>query len=160
VLVTAALLRFWVNVKGPGRAAARDGGRSALNQGEGETSMYKTAKSYGSILLVVSVSLFAVPLAQADVVTDWNLTAGDIAPLTPSTFAYDALGNLLSATLPDGTQIDYVIDGQSRRVGKKINGTLVQGFLYQNQFNPVAELDGTGAVVSRFVYASKGNVPD
>ncbi len=26
--------------------------------------------------------------------------------------------------------------------------------------NPVAELDGTGTVVSRFVYASKGNVPD
>ena len=36
----------------------------------------------------------------------------------------------------------------------------MQGFLYQNQLNPVAELDGTGAVVSRFVYASKGNVPD
>jgi RHS repeat-associated protein len=36
----------------------------------------------------------------------------------------------------------------------------VQGFLYQNQLNPVAELDGSGNVVSRFVYASKGNVPD
>lgn len=41
-----------------------------------------------------------------------------------------------------------------------MNGTLAQGFLYQNQLNPVAELDGTGAVVSRFVYASKGKVPD
>jgi len=37
---------------------------------------------------------------------------------------------------------------------------LVQGFLYQNQLNPVAELDGNGNLVSRFVYASKGNVPD
>ena len=51
--------------------------------------MYKTAKSYGLILLVVSVSLFAVPLAQADVVTDWNITAGDIVvaaklPLLPA----------------------------------------------------------------------------
>jgi RHS repeat-associated protein len=36
----------------------------------------------------------------------------------------------------------------------------VQGFLYQNQLNPVAELDGNGNIVSRFVYASKGNVPD
>ena len=26
--------------------------------------------------------------------------------------------------------------------------------------NPVAELDGSGDLVSRFVYASKGNVPD
>jgi len=37
---------------------------------------------------------------------------------------------------------------------------LVQGWLYQNQLNPVAELDGTGAVVSRFVYGTKANVPD
>lgn len=37
---------------------------------------------------------------------------------------------------------------------------MVQGFLYQNQLNPVAELDGSGNLVSRFVYASKGNVPD
>ncbi len=52
------------------------------------------------------------------------------------------------------------MDGQNRRIGKKVNGTLVQGFLYQNQLNPVAELDGTGNVVSRFVYGSKANVPD
>ncbi len=75
-------------------------------------------------------------------------------------YSYDVLGNLRSATLLNGAQLEYVIDGQNRRIGKKINGTLVQGFLYQNQLNPVAELDGTGAVVSRFVYASKGNVPD
>jgi hypothetical protein len=37
---------------------------------------------------------------------------------------------------------------------------LVQGFLYQNQLNPVAELDGNGNLVSRFVYASKGNILD
>ncbi len=77
-----------------------------------------------------------------------------------SFYNYDVLGNLLSATLPDGTLIEYVIDGQNRRIGKKINGVLVQGFLYENQLRPVAELDGTGAVVSRFVYGSKANVPD
>jgi len=62
--------------------------------------------------------------------------------------------------LPDGTNIEYLIDGRNRRIGKKINGALVQGFLYQNQLNPVAELDGSGNVVSRFVYGSKANVPD
>ena len=75
-------------------------------------------------------------------------------------YSYDVLGNLLRATLANGATLDYVIDGQQRRVGKKVNGTLVQGFLYQNQLNPVAELDGNGNIVSRFVYASKGNVPD
>jgi len=78
----------------------------------------------------------------------------------PSTYQYDVLGNLLAATLSDGTQLDYIVDGQNRRIGKRVNGTLMQGFLYRNQLNPIAELDGSGNLVSRFVYASKGNVPD
>jgi RHS repeat-associated protein len=75
-------------------------------------------------------------------------------------YAYDVLGNLLSVQMPGGPFIEYLIDGKSRRVGKKVNGTLVQGFLYQNQLKPVAELDGSENIVARFVYASKANVPD
>jgi RHS repeat-associated protein len=45
-------------------------------------------------------------------------------------------------------------------VGKKVNGVLTQGFLYRNQLNPIAELDGAGNIVSRFIYASKPHVPD
>ena len=41
-----------------------------------------------------------------------------------------------------------------------MNGTRTQGFLYQAQLKPVAELDGSGNVVSRFVYGSKFNAPD
>jgi RHS repeat-associated protein len=42
-----------------------------------------------------------------------------------------------------------------------VNGTLVQGWLYQDQLRPVAQLDGSGTnVVARFVYGSKPNVPD
>jgi RHS repeat-associated protein len=83
-----------------------------------------------------------------------------------TSYTYDALGNLLHvglpAALPDGAQtIDYVVDGQNRRVGRKVNGTLVQGWLYQDQLRPVAQLDGSGTnVVARFVYGSKPNVPD
>jgi len=62
--------------------------------------------------------------------------------------------------LPGGTNIDYVIDGQNRRIGKKRNNVLEQGFLYQDQLKPIAELDGNGTVVSRFVYATSANVPD
>ncbi len=75
-------------------------------------------------------------------------------------YNYDVLGNLMSVTLPSGSLIEYVVDGSNRRIGKKVDGTLEQGFIYKDQLNPVAELDGTGSVVSRFVYASRANVPD
>jgi RHS repeat-associated protein len=76
-----------------------------------------------------------------------------------TTYDYDEYGNLLQVTLPGDITIDYLIDGRNRRIGKKINGTLVQGFLYQDQLNPIAELDGSGNVQSRFVYGDKPNVP-
>jgi RHS repeat-associated protein len=41
-----------------------------------------------------------------------------------------------------------------------VDGVLVQGFLWQGQLAPVAELDSAGEVVSRFVYATRVNVPD
>ncbi len=66
----------------------------------------------------------------------------------------------MTGTLPDGTRIDYVIDGLNRRIGKKVNGSLVQGFLYRDQLKPVAELDGAGTVVARFLYGSSPLVPD
>jgi len=77
-----------------------------------------------------------------------------------TTYTYDVLGNLKSVVGPTGTTIEYVIDGRNRRIGKKLNGALVQGFLYQDSLRIVAELDGTGAILSRFVYGSKPNVPD
>lgn len=74
-------------------------------------------------------------------------------------YHYDVLGNLMQVKLPGDITIDYVIDGRNRRIGKKVNGQLTQGFLYRDQLNPIAELDGSGNVVSRFVYGEKGNVP-
>jgi len=75
-------------------------------------------------------------------------------------YDYDVLGNLRHVTLPDTTTIDYLIDGRNRRIGKKVNGTLVQGFLYQDQLSPIAELDGSGNIKATFVYGSRANVPD
>jgi RHS repeat-associated protein len=75
-------------------------------------------------------------------------------------YSYDLLGNLLSVTLPDGLLVEYVHDAQGRRVGKKVNGILVSSLLYEDELNPIAELDGDGDIISRFVYATYMTVPD
>ena len=53
-----------------------------------------------------------------------------------------------------------LVDGINRRIGKKVNGTLERAWLYKDGLNPVVELDGTGTVISRFVYSGRANVPD
>ena len=45
-------------------------------------------------------------------------------------------------------------------MGKEVNGVLVEGFLYDGQLEPVAELDGSGNIVEQFVYGTRANVPD
>jgi RHS repeat-associated protein len=66
-------------------------------------------------------------------------------------YSYDAFGSLCSVLLPNGTLIEYLIDGQNRRIGKKINGQIVKRWIYSGQLSPIAELDSVGNVVSQFV---------
>lgn len=77
-----------------------------------------------------------------------------------TTYTYDEFGNLTRVVLPGPTTIDYVIDGLNRRIGKKLNTALTQRWLYDGRLRIVAELDGAGTLVSRFVYATRVNVPD
>ena len=74
-------------------------------------------------------------------------------------YTYDATGNLVSVRLPDGRQMEYVLDPIGRRLGWKVNGGLVQGFLYKDRLRPVAEVDGAGNLVSIFVYGERPSVP-
>ncbi len=75
-------------------------------------------------------------------------------------YTYDVFGNLLSVTLPNDTLIEYVTDGRHRRVGKKVDGVMVRQWLYEDQLNPVAELDGSGNLLYHYVYASREHTPD
>jgi RHS repeat-associated protein len=77
-----------------------------------------------------------------------------------TTYTFDVFGNLREVTLPSGDVIDYVIDAANRRVGKKLNGTLVAGWIYGGHLRIIAETDGTGAITKRFVYGSRSSVPD
>ena len=76
-----------------------------------------------------------------------------------TTYDYDVFANLRSATLPNGDVLSYQIDGKNRRIGKRVNGIKVQGFVYMNQLEPVAETDGAGNRVATFIYADRSNVP-
>jgi len=92
--------------------------------------------------------------------------AGDLQSKTvgsdTTTYAYDFIGNLRTVTLPttDGRVIDYLIDGMNRRIGKKIDGALVQGFVYLDLTQPVAELNADGSVKSEFIYGTRVNSPN
>ena len=44
-----------------------------------------------------------------------------------TTSTYNDFGNLVQVTVSDGITIDSVIDERNRRVGKKVNDTLVEG---------------------------------
>jgi len=66
-------------------------------------------------------------------------------------YTYDYFGNLTKVIMPNGDRIDYIIDGKNRRIGKKLNGQVVNKWIYSGQLSPIAELDSTDNIVSRFV---------
>jgi RHS repeat-associated protein len=67
---------------------------------------------------------------------------------------------LREVALADGRTIGYRIDGLNRRVGRTVDGSLERVWLYADQLNPIAELDASGNVISRFVYGIASNAPD
>ncbi len=77
-----------------------------------------------------------------------------------TTYLYDSVGSLKSVALPNRNVISYIMDGQNRRIAKKVNGRLVQGFIYQSQTQVAAELDASGKIIKQFIYGSKINIPD
>lgn len=93
--------------------------------------------------------------------------AGDLTSKTDSasgqstTYRYDAAGDLTRVDLPDGRVVTYTTDPGGNRIERRVDGTLTHAFLYsREQQGPAAQLDASGQVVSRFVYATSGVVPD
>lgn len=85
---------------------------------------------------------------------------------TTTTYTYDALGNLTKVQKTGAPDIDYIVDGRGRRIGKKRAASssgpaLDRRWIYRNGLSPIAEVDGvTGEIVARYVYGSRPNLPD
>jgi len=73
-------------------------------------------------------------------------------------YDYSSRGELLSVALPDGTLVEYVHDPFGRRIAKKIDGVIVEKYLWQGMTRLLAVYDGTDNLLMRFEYAD-GRMP-
>jgi len=70
-----------------------------------------------------------------------------------TTFNYSSRGESLEVVLPDGTIISYDHDPMGRRITKKINGVVVEKYLWAGITRLLAVYDGADNLISRFSYA-------
>ena len=63
------------------------------------------------------------------------------------------------AVLPNNTVIGYTYDANNRRIAKMVNGSITERFLYKDQLEPVAKIDGNGDILELYIYGEKGHVP-
>ncbi len=75
-----------------------------------------------------------------------------------ATFTYSSRGELLSAALPDGRVLTYDHDPMGRRIAKRVNGTIIEKYLWQGATRLLAVYDNSNNLVMRFTYAD-GRMP-
>ncbi len=147
-----------------------------VTEGDGATVTYRYAYTYDANGNRTSLTDRGGAVTQATTINDQDQVAGyggtaytydpagnratRVAGGETTTYAFGARNYLRAVTLADGTEIGYVLDGLGRRVAKKRDGVLEQGYVYRGAYRIVAELDGAGAVASRFVYGEGAPVPE
>ena len=68
-------------------------------------------------------------------------------------YQYSSRGELLSAMFPNGTHITYDHDPAGRRIAKRINGSVVEKYLWQGSTKLLAVYDTSDNLIIRFTYA-------
>lgn len=75
-----------------------------------------------------------------------------------TTYSYSSRGELLQVDLPDGRVISYDHDPMGRRIAKRIDGAIVEKYLWQGLTKLLAVYDGSDNLIQRFEYAD-GRMP-
>jgi len=68
-------------------------------------------------------------------------------------YDYSSRGELLGVSLSEGIRIDYLHDPLGRRIAKKVNGTIVEKYLWQGITRLLGVYDGADNLLMRFEYA-------
>ena len=63
-------------------------------------------------------------------------------------------------TLPSGQVVTYLVDGMNRRIARLVNGVRTHAWLYEGQLHPVAELNASNVVTTRYVYSTLRSAPE
>jgi RHS repeat-associated protein len=69
-------------------------------------------------------------------------------------YVYSSRGELLTVLLPEGKRIDYVHDPLGRRIAKRVNGVVVEKYLWQGMTRLLAVFSSSDALLMRFEYAA------
>ena len=76
-------------------------------------------------------------------------------PTNKTQYFYSSRGELLTVILPDGKRIDYFCDPLGRRIAKKVNGVVVEKYLWQGLTRLLAVYNGNNSLMMRFEYADE-----
>ncbi len=68
-------------------------------------------------------------------------------------YFYSSRGELLGVVLPNSTVVEYIDEPLGRRIAKKVNGVVVEKYLWQGMTRLLAVYDGSNNLVTRFLYA-------
>ncbi len=68
-------------------------------------------------------------------------------------YKYSSRGELLQVTLADGKEIEYLYDPLRRRIAKKVDGIIVEKYLWQDPTRLLAIYDDADRLLMRFEYA-------
>lgn len=94
-----------------------------------------------------------------------NNSNGDVVSveeslMNPRKIQWDLLGRLRGVKLSDGAQIEYVLDWDGRRVGKRRNGVSEERRIFESKSRIAALFEEKTRKVKTFFYAANVNSPD